>query len=120
MSADFIPIANIGWECLRELLKHPCIELVVVFPSVIAEGSFQLAVGLRVTHRCMDESNTEVRAKGREKIAVELRTIIKDYALRDRLVLPHGGDHRADGVVQRRLSQEGTIDVGPRVVIHQR
>jgi len=78
----------------RELLKDPGIALVVVFPPVISEGPFQLAVGLRVPHRCVYQSDAEVGTKGREESALELQAIIKDHALRDRLVLPHGGDQQ--------------------------
>ena len=51
MAADFIPIAHLGWQFFHELIKNPCIELAIVFLPVISEGSFQLAVCLRVTPR---------------------------------------------------------------------
>jgi len=61
----------------RELLKDPGIALVVVFPPVISEGPFQLAVGLRVPHRCVYQSDAEVGTKGREESALELQAISK-------------------------------------------
>jgi hypothetical protein len=40
VTTHLISMANIFWKPLMQLIKNPLVELVVVFSSVISEGSF--------------------------------------------------------------------------------
>src|SRR5262245_40335528 len=72
-----------------------------------------------MAHGSVNEAGAQIGAEGREESAFKLRTVVKDHALRDGLVLPHGGDQRPDRVIQGWITQEVTIDIRPGIIIQQ-
>src|SRR6516165_11152853 len=58
-----------------DIVVQPGIVLLIEIPHIVSEGSLQLAIGLRMIHRCMNEAHAHALAKGREQSAFERRAI---------------------------------------------
>ena len=110
---------DIGRQIAAQRLEQLRRILGVKFAHIITEGALQLAVGLWVTDRGVNQADAEVVTERREQLAFERRAIVKPHRVGDHLPLSHRRDECSDGRPLVWVQEEITEDVAPRVIIQE-
>src|ERR1017187_956719 len=58
MPTDVVAIMDVAGQIFSQIVKEPYIIALIKVPHVVAKCPFQLAVGLRMVHRRMDQTDT--------------------------------------------------------------
>ena len=64
MAAHLVPVLDIGRQRAPQRLKFPDRLLTIKLRHIVPKGAFELAIGLRVLRRGMDEPDAQVPTEG--------------------------------------------------------
>jgi hypothetical protein len=109
-------VVDMGRPIAAQGVKQPHVILPVEVPHVVPKRPLQLALGLWVCHRRMEQSHRQVCAKGREEFAREGRAIVEHHRLGDHALLAHGGNEHADGGTDMIIEEHITEVIASGIV----
>ena len=91
MAAHLVPILDVGRQRAPQRLKFPDGLVTIELRHIIAKRAFELAIGLRMLGRGMDEPDAQVATEGLQQFPAKDPALVKHHALRNDLPLAHGG-----------------------------
>jgi hypothetical protein len=117
MAAHLVPILDIGREDTAQCLEFPDGLVAIKLRHIVPKGAFELAIGLRVLGRGMDEPNPEVPTEGLQQFPTKRAALVKENALGNHLPLAHGATQGGNRGARIDMVEEITQDIAPGIII---
>src|SRR3989442_1383282 len=117
MAADLVPVLDIGRQRAPQRLEFPDRLLTIELRQIVPKRTLELAIGLRVLWRGMDEPDPQIPTEGLQQFAAKHAALVKDNAFGNRLPLPHGATQGGNGGPRIDMVEEITEHIAARIII---
>src|SRR6266446_3645547 len=81
VAADLVPVLDIGGQRAPQRLEFPDGLVAIELRHIVPKGAFELAIGLGVLRRGVDELDVQVTTEGLEYASTKRHALVKDDAL---------------------------------------
>src|SRR5213083_2025287 len=117
MAAHLVAVLDVGWQRAPQRLKFTDGLVTIELRHIISKRTFELAVGLRVLGRGMDEPDAQVPTEGLQQFPAKRAALVKDDTLGNHLPLAHGRTQGGNRGAWIDVVEEITEHIAARIIV---
>src|SRR4051812_3210618 len=117
MAAHLVPVLDVGRQRTPQSLEFPDGLVAIKLWHIVSKRTFQLAIGLRVLRRGMDEPDPQVLTEGFQQFPPKRPTLVKPPPLGDDPPLAHGGTQGGNSGPRIDVVEEITEHIPPGIIV---